>query len=58
MEFNLETVILPLKNAVEKAIANTPMYSVPSEQPPSKSQALPISYCFDVIYQHNVQALI
>ncbi|WDU53059.1 type VI secretion system amidase effector protein Tae4 [Taylorella equigenitalis] len=58
MEFNLETVILPLKNAVEKAIANTPMYSVPSEQPPSKSQALPIAYCVDVIYQHNVQALI
>ncbi|WP_246823909.1 hypothetical protein [Oligella sp. HMSC05A10] len=58
MEFNLETVLLPMKAAIEKAIANTPMYSVPSEQPPLKSQALPIAYCFDVIYQPNVQALI
>ncbi|ETD66538.1 hypothetical protein V757_12505 [Pelistega indica] len=57
-EFNPEEVLIPLSETVDKAIANTTAYVIRYEASPTGDLELPIAYCFDVIHQPNVQALI
>lgn len=57
-EFDPEEVLIPLNEAVDKAIANTTAYVIHYETSPTGDLELPIAYCFDVIHQPNVKALI
>ncbi|MDO5668347.1 MAG: hypothetical protein Q4G44_11070 [Alcaligenaceae bacterium] len=58
MTFTLENIILPLNEAIDKALSNTPMYMVSDERMPMQGQALPIAHCFEISQQAEIQVLI
>lgn len=56
--FDLDNIILPLNEAIDKTLLSTPMYMVSDERSPMQGQALAIAYCFEISQQTGIQTLI